>query len=319
MVVLMNSTSGRLLACCALALASLAAGLSGCAVEKVYLQDISADSPVVLPPVHANVDPVAGTFTFSPRITYNNREGMTGRVSGHSPVSARGVYEVDSTVSASGTTYREKPGVNNSTFRGKNLAWNTPKYQVGLDVEYVVTDKFAFTGFLEFSRNAETDFVAMGGGLALLFGQGTIGGRLEGGIILRDVASSLQYVVASTGDFTTVTDVYFRPEIRKDRNMDFYASLTLNSRSLTSPVNGLLTLGVSGGSLVSFDAHSPTGGGAGQVAAGATILSVSPGLFVDPWNGTRVIACVRVVLPLGIDDAGPSSFIMPMAKVEFSF
>jgi hypothetical protein len=305
--------------CSALALASLAAGLAGCAVEKVYLQDISADSPVVLPPVRVAVDPVAGTFTFSPRITYNNREGITGRVNGHSPVSARGVYEVDSTVSASGTTYREKPGVNTSAFRGKNLAWKTPKVQAGLDMEYVVTDKFALTGFLEFSRNTETDFVAMGAGVALLFGQGTIGGRLEGGIILRDVASSLQYVVASTGDFSSVTDVYFRPEIRRDRNLDFYGSLTLNSRSLTSPVNGLLSLGLSGVTLVSFDAHSPTGGSADQVAARATVLSVSPGLFVDPWKGTRVLACVRVVLPLGIDDTEPSSFIMPMAKVEFSF
>lgn len=302
-----------------LAFASLSLVTGGCAVERVYLQDLRSESPLVLPPVHVAADSIADTFRFSPRVTFNTRSGISGRIDGHSLVGPRGVYEVDSAASPSGMTYHEKSSVNTYQFRGKNLVWDTPKFQVGLDMEYAVSKNFALTGFVEYARNTETDFLSMGAGMALLFGQGAIGGRLEGGLLFRDVGYNVRYVITSKSDFSSVTDVYFRSEIRKDRFVNLYGSLTLNTRSSTSLVNALLSVGLSGGSLVSFSVNSPSGGSAGNVEGGATILSVSPGIFVNLGGGTRFLTCVRFVTPLGVDDADPSSFIMPMAKLEFSF
>lgn len=302
-----------------LAAAFLSFAAPGCAVEDVYLQNLRADGPVTLPPVHVTTDSMAMKLRFSPRISWNNRTGITGRIDGHSLVNSRGVYEVDSSVFPSGTVYRENPNVNTSQFRGKNLEWNTPQVQVGLDMEYAVSNGFALTGFVEYSRNTQTDFLAMGAGMAVLFGKGEIGGRLEGGVLYRDVSYDLQYVVTSRVGFSSTPDVYFRSERRKDQTVNVYGALTLNTKSPTSLVNGLLSLALSGGSLISMGVPSPTGGSAGDVQGGSTLLSVSPGIFIDIGREVRFLTCVRFVVPLGVEDAAPSSFIMPMAKFEFAF
>jgi len=291
--------------------------LTGCVTESVYLQNLSVDGPLILPPVHVTADSVANSWHVTPHFSTNSERNMNGRVDGHSRVNANGTYQVDT--NQSNGTYSEKDGVNTYTFQGENLAWSLPNYTLGLDFDYTLTDHLALSLGLSYSPGKQREYWGGSVGLGYFFYNRGMGGRIEGGIVFQSTAYTVDYVHVVEPAFSQTSDVTFLHKNGRDMNSNFYGSLTINSMRTDWLVNLFLQVSLSTQTLVNV--ASPQSNGLEELRVNhlSTFLSISPGLYLILSPSSRVMVGLRLAHGMSIEDASHDFVPMPLIQVDFSF
>lgn len=322
-----------------IALWLLAALFAGCMTTKytLYLQDVTVSGPISQAPVHITNNMKEKPFRVAPHIAINSTSSrnIVGQIEGHSMVNRDGVYQVDTIVNSNNSvSFRERPGANNSTFKGKNLQWKMPDAIVGADFDYAVSNHLAISFGADYSTVGATGLWGYSLGLGLFSEDSTSAFRVDGGIRWQALAyeAYTAVVVKSARLFSSNTDesVGFFRDKGTSTPMDFYVSLIFNTKRKQWFANIFMQLAISKQSLAKF---KPT------VAEGipvfplvvpevvvhdaranfaSTVFSITPGLYMDINSSARIVAGVHINMQTEIADSSPSTVISPLLQFEWS-
>jgi hypothetical protein len=297
---------------------ALVISMQGCTFEQ-SLQNLGVEGPPALPPIHITADSTADMIHISPHLSLYGQKATSGRVNGHTNVNSKGVYAVDTIVTALGTTYKETSGANTLPFWGRNVSWTLPSYTLGVDLEYNLTKRFSVTGSLDYTSQNAKDFLGGSFGLALRGWNGQFGTHVEAGVRFDETALTADEVVAVGNIFTTDRMVYFFRDQQRKTSVDFYAALTFATTKESWLVNGFLSLGYCSQSLRTEMVNgSGLNSSSGQIGATADFTTVAPGLSFSVGPDMRLLAGVRFVWISNWDDLTPAHLALPFVQMDIS-
>ena len=297
---------------------ALVMSMQGCTIEQ-SLQNLGVEGPPALPPIHITADSTADMIHISPHLSFYGQKTTSGRVDGHTKVNSKGVYAVDTIVTAIGATYKETSGANTLPFWGRNVSWTLPSYTLGVDLEYNLTKRFSVTGSLDYANQNAKDFLGGSLGLALRGWNGQFGTHVEAGVRFDETALTADEVVAVGNIFTSDRVVYFFRDQERKTSVDFYAALTFATTKESWLVNGFLSLGYCSQSLRTEMVNgSGLNSSSGQIGAAADFTTVAPGLSFSVGPDMRLLAGVRFVWISNWDDLTPAHLVLPFVQMDIS-
>jgi hypothetical protein len=298
--------------------------------QEIFLQDAEISGPFNQPPLHVTNNLEPNTITVSPRIGFGTSTRLDARVDGHSKVNSQGFFQVDTLQNGDSIRYfRETAGVNNQSYRGKNLHWNIPAVTVGLEFDFVVSRSFGLIGGIDYASSGDKSVWGGHAGLSLR-GEGESSAlRFEGGIHWQSLSGTISSLVITTASspFGSGTPyIMFYEDDIQSSHVNPFASLTINSKRDDWPVNIALQLGISRQTLFDFSPKNTSVPGFFYVLTTvdnrgektATIFTATSVICFDVSPMSRVVAGVRV-LKHDFEDAGNPVLLIPMMQVDFRF
>lgn len=311
-----------------------AATFTGCVVSRtVYLQDASVSGPISEPPLFVVADSRPDQFTIAARITPAGNSSMGVSTAGHSPVNARGEYQLDTVRNGYELSFRETPGANAYPFIGKNLRWDLAGTTVAVDAQYTVSNHFALVFGGSYSTKGSEGYWGGTVGGALFTEGERAAFRLDGGVQFRTLSyTALTAVVIRT------TPLFGSPAeevgLYRDRGRttftDFYGSLTINTRNPDWPVHVFLQCALSRQQVLN---HTPSQSAIvfpfllvvdtheGRAEYVRTILTATPGLSVALGDGLRLLAGGRYMTSVA-GETGEDVLLSrwsPFLQMQFAF
>ena len=271
-------------------------------VTKIYLQEVEVYGPINSSPVHITDSTKTG-ITISPRIAFNTKNTMTGKIDQHTLVNSKGVFQVDTVFNSDGSFYfQETPGANKYQFDGKNFTWYTSDVTASLDIDFKISKAFAlFVG----GNYVVIKQKSIWGGLVGIGFMGTgkdAAFRFDAGLSIQKIPYNAYTIVSvtntgSSGTSTYVADYY---DISSKTHYNPFIAITVNSFNRDWLFNIFLNAGYRSQSLVNFTPedqvyHNPfyygdvyiTEDNRGEATAG--IIDITPGLYFDFGDAGRVL------------------------------
>jgi hypothetical protein len=307
----------------------------GCApsttVTKIYLQEVEVYGPMNSSPVHLT-DSSESSVTISPRMAFNTKNTLTGKIDQHTQVNSQGVFQVDTVFNTDGTFYfQETPGANNFAFEGKNFIWYTPNVTASLDFDFKLSKSFAiFAG----GNYAIVNQKSIWGGL---FGIGLMGSgkdaafRFDVGLNIQDMHYDAYTIVSVTktsslgGTSNYVADYH---DISSKTQFNPFAAITINSFNKDWLFNIFLNAGYRSQSLVKFTPedevyHNPyyygdvyiTEDNTGEATAG--IIDIAPGIYFNFGDTGRILLGAKFNWIVQIEDLDYPFQVISMLQFDF--
>jgi hypothetical protein len=307
----------------------------GCApsttVTKIYLQEVEVYGPINSSPVHITDSSKTG-ITISPRISFNTKNTLNGKIDQHTLVNSQGVFQVDTVFNSDGTFYfQETPGANKYPFEGKNFIWYTPDVTASIDFDFKLSKSFAlFVG----GNYAIVKQKSIWGGL---FGIGLMGSgkdaafRFDVGINIQDMPYDAYTIVSVTKTGSTGTSNYVADyhDISSKTQFNPFAAVTINSYNRDWLFNIFLNSGYRTQSLVNFTPedqvyHNPyyygdeyiTEDNRGEATAG--IIDITPGFYFNFGDTGRILLGAKFNWIVQIEDLDYPFQVIPMLQFDFN-
>jgi len=283
-------------------------GLVGCATveETLFLRQAEVYGPVNPAPIHVTDSIVTPSVTISPTFSYCTQNTFTGNIKESSPF-----YGLDTSF---------VPSVN-------SLTWDISTFNAGVNFDLALLKGFAIT--LGVNYSGQNNYYLWGGhvGIGFFTYSNGIGFRTDLGLQIQSMsydAYTVSKVVVDELFGGSETYISFYHDIGESTNYDPYITLTFNTAYKNWPVNIFVNGGYVVQTLFSFDPQTsyyyyPTyrqTDKRGSSTAG--FVALTPGLYFNITEVTRVLAGCSFYIETQISDANPSLFIIPMMQVDFS-
>jgi hypothetical protein len=301
---------------------------TGCTsvTETIYLQDIKVAGPVNHPPLHITSGQKAGDVTISPRLSVNSANSIAGQIDGHTPVNARGIYQVDTIFNNDNTYFYVPSSANQYEDEGENLRWDMPDVSFGMDIDFALSEKIALSGGLNYAVYNQRDLYGGSVGLGFLSEKELYGFRLDAGISWQQMSYNAATVVVTEIRNGSSEKIYvnFYRDRDKSSSITFFGSVTYNTKLTDFPVNFFVNAGYFGQSLFDFEPERADGEynffnttvvdarGEGTAA----FLTITPGLYQDIADFGRIIFGVRMLKETQLESPDNSFFIVPVIQVD---
>ncbi len=290
--------------------------LTSCATVQnvVYLQEVEVNTPLSPPPIRITKDMSAGSVTLSPRILLSNYSEISGNAGTRKFVSSQ-----------QDSVFRSK---------NKNLFWKMPKMSFGFDLDIAVTDHVAFSGGINYSINNQRRL--WGGSFAIGFYQekNSNAVRFDAGLRLQEFYYEAKSIVEQTidpiwGDPTTSVGYFFDQD--RDFSYDLFLLLSYNSTMKEFPLNFFMNLGYFSQTILDFSPTwgsdilystfflTPTHTEDARGEATISLLTATPGIFIDVTEWTRIIVGARFMYNIDFDSASRDLFILPVMQIDMHF
>ena len=309
--------------------------LNSCApsttVTKIYLQEVEVYAPINNSPVHITDSSETGV-TISPRISFNTKNTLKGKIDQHTLVNSQGVFQVDTIYNSDGTFYfQETPGANKYPFEGKNLTWYIPDVTASLDFDFKISKTFAvFAG----GNYSVVEQKSVWGGLfgIGLMGRGTDAAfRFDVGLSIQEIPYNAYTIVSVTTTGTSGTSNYVADyyDISSKTQFNPFAAITINSFNKDWLFNIFLNAAYRSQSLINFTPedqvyHNPfyygdvyiTEDNRGEATAG--IIDITPGLYFDFGDTGRMILGAKLNWIVQIEDLDSPFQVIPVLQFDFT-
>jgi len=274
--------------------------------ETLYLREAEVTGPINPAPVYITDSTVTPSITISPTFSYSTQNTFTGDIREFTTL-----YGLD-------TTFIQSEN---------SLTWDVSTLNAGVNFDLALLKGFAIT--LGVNYSGQNNFDAWGGhvGIGFFTYSNGIGFRTDLGLQIQsmsyDVHTVSQVVVTSFGGGRDEY-VSFYHDIGESTNYDPYITLTFNTAYKNWPVNIFINGGYVVQTLFSFD---PTTSyyfypyyrqtdKRGSSTAG--FIALTPGIYFNISETTRVLAGCSFYFETQINDANPTYFSMPMIQVDFT-
>jgi hypothetical protein len=277
---------------------------SGCTVkDTIYLQDVSVSGPVSQPAVHINDGAKAGDVCVSTRGSVGNERTVDGHVDG-------------------------SDGANRYATRYMNLSWNLPRSYFGADFDFTLSRGVALAIGIDYSTIHDKSFLGGNTGLGFLFHGEVVSGRFDVGIQLQnldyDSRTVVEHEVTALFSSSTSTDTIYFHDIGNSTLLDYYFSLTINSNRHDWPVNFLAQISLSKQSLTDYRPSTQIINGPfithiivdTRAQSSATFLMMTPGIYINLGNSTRMLAGLRIAKEVELTAGTPDIILMPLLQFD---
>jgi hypothetical protein len=296
-------SSQRFLSVVALSISACVPLLSGCVVsQQFYLEDAHVSGPMNQPPVYVTRDMKDGQIRVAPHLSYNTDRLLSGKV----------------------------PESGDMSSSMKEITWALPEFTFGVGADFVTGQHTAIAAGWNFGvangQGSWNGYLGIG-----LFSEGPeVGIRFDAGVQLRALQHDARVMVVTTsgGIFgSSSVDTGYYHDRGTDRALDFYGALTLNTKFDSWPFNVFLNAALTRQSLLDyspstwseFHPYTYVGSMDINVSSRATFLILSPGVYVELGQNSRLLVGARCAIVLDIQDLKPGTSFSPFAQVEFGF
>jgi len=280
---------------------------SGCVTveETLFLREAEVTGSIIPAPIHLTDSSETPSITFSPRLSYNTKNSLTGDI-------------------AKSSLYNEADTVFIPS--EESLTWRIATFNAGLDMDIAVSRTFAIS--LGVNYSTQNNFSTFGGNAGIgLFGYS------EGSAFRFDLGFqiySTRYdaytvVVIKETSFWGGNDTYtsFFHDIGKSTNFDPYFNFTYNTAFKSWPLNLFINAGYSIQTLFNFEpktsyyafGHYTKTDERGSSTAG--FFNVTPGIYFMFGESSKILLGTRFYIETQINDAEPTLFIFPMMQFDF--
>ena len=283
----------------------------GCATvdETLYLREAEVSGPLTPAPIHITDSTDIPSITISPTFSYNTKNTFTGNI----------------------TEFTSLYGLDTAFIPSDNsLLWNVATVNAGVNFDIKILKGFALT--LGVNYSGQTNFDAWGGNFGIGFFSVSKGVafRMDAGLQIH----SMQYD-AYTVSKVVITDIWgdrdeyisFYHDTGESTHFDPYVTLTFNTAFKNWPVNMFINGGYVVQTLFSFTPENSyyiypiftyhKSDQRGSRTAG--FIALTPGIYFNVTEITRVAAGCGFYFETQINDANPNLFILPMMQVDFTF
>jgi len=329
--------------CRDLLLAVLAAvGCIGCAETRevtIYMQNLEVQGPITHPPIHITKDTDAPGIHIIPRISFATQRTIEAGIEGHTMVSPKGVFYVDTVVRADNGVYFQDPGtVNTYPFRGKNLRWRIPSTSIGVDIDVGLSRATSLAlgaTYSSIERNGVWTYRA-GLGFANSAPGRTLGFRFDAGWIWQEHIYDATTVITERPLSSSTSTVMFFQDREKTTDGNFYAALTFNTISPDRPWDFFFQAGLTKQNISELKPRAPQPQTwivppfflfvdqslivrdlRGEFAA--TLVHFSPGMSFDVSESASIVFGVRFTLATGIENPSPGTIVSPILQFDWAF
>jgi hypothetical protein len=313
-------------------------GPSSTTVTTLHLQDAVATGPINQPPIHLTESRETPAFTISPWFSYNSQKENNAYISGHTPVNANGIFQVDTVFHSNGTvSYHQAVDANIYEYEGKNLAWDIAPFSGGLNLDARLSKAFAI--FLGFSYASTNNLETWGSssGISFIVEKENLAFRFDAGLHVQAIAYDAHTVaiVQTYSSSGTYEYVLFYHDVGKESYWNPFLSLTFNTASKNQLINYFINAGYSFQTLIDFEPQdfdnqyyywwTPFDDYHREVvedlrgSSTAGYLNFTPGVYFRLGESSRISAGVRFFIETQLEDATTTTFILPMLQADFMF
>jgi len=305
-------------------------------VQTLYLQEAEVTGPINQSPIHLTDNSEAPSVTISPRFSFNTQNELRGSLTGHSPVNADGIFQVDTSFFDDGTVkYTETPGANVHQFDGENLTWSQSTFTADIDFDFALSKSFALFAGVNYSSQKSGGIWGGSAGLGVFGGGDNVAFRIDAGVHIQ----SIKYDAATIADVKTEiifggSDEYvvFYHDIDNSTHFDPFFNLTINSYNKEWLLNFFINAGYSFQTLFDFGPSTPdkryynfllifpaqtviTQDYRGESTVG--FFNFTPGIYFNFGDNSRILLGARFYFETQHESSNPKTFILPMLQADF--
>jgi hypothetical protein len=283
------------------------AGLTGCTTTS--LQNIAVEGPLFQPPVHITQDSMS-SIRLHPWITMVTQESRTGRVPGHTLVTDKGVYQIDTNKNTTPYTYTEPNGVNKFAFHGTNYSWQLPSAQYGLDLDiHSIAQGYGLCfGGCFAPLHDESYWQAYAMFSAITCGK-VIAARVDFGVEWQNLTYTADFVHNSNNDIT-----FFKIHNQETR-VNPFVSFTLNGTTKTSAIHPFLQGSIVKQTLFSITDAPSESSFLNECSEKHMLYSLSPGLSMQLAKDALIIIGIRFIWD-GSMDSETTTIFQPLLQFD---
>ncbi len=300
---------------------------AGCTTtQQVFLQDVTVKGPMFQPPVNIARGDSAGTFRIMPRLAVYSERSLSGSIDGHSPVGTNGKFNVDTVRNSDGTWTLSDAGGNSYPYTGNNFGWNMPSFEFAVDCQYFMSNKAAFTFGASYAATGDQSQFGASAGLGISSIGRDAAFRIDAGAHLQSMSYEATTLVKTTTTLfgSTSQEIGIFRDRDSETHLDFYGSLTINSKVEDWPADVFLSVAIARQKLTGFNPHTTVLEGPfvlysfsdARADASATVFSLSPGVSVNLGDSQRIQVGVRYLSWTDIHNGSPSQFFSPFIQFD---
>lgn len=283
---------------------------TGCATveETLYLRQAEVKGPLSNVPIHLTDSSDTPSVTISPKFSFNTKKLFSGEIDNYT-----GSLPMDSAFIPT----------------EHSLTWDVASVYAGVDFDIAFTKSLSLTFGVNYST--QNDFSTWGGnaGLGFFTFKNGIGFRFDAGVQIN----SMKYDAYTVRH--TVIDYYwgdreefytFYHDVGTSTHFDPYFSLTFNTAYKNWPINIFFNGGYVVQTLFAFEPKTSyyafpyyqqtKTDNRGSSTTG--FINLTPGIFFNITEQSRVLAGCRFYIETQIDGANPKYFILPMMQFDFT-
>ena len=281
----------------------------GCATvtETLYLREAEVAGPLTPAPIHITDTTDIPSITISPTFSYNTKKTFTGDIGEYTTL-----FSYDSSFTPS----------------DNSLEWYVASVNAGVNFDLKILRGFALTFGVNYS--GQDNFDAWGGnfGIGFFSYNRGIAFRMDAGLQIHSMkydAYTVSKVVIDNLFGSDETYISYYHDIGESTHFDPYVTLTFNTAFKNWPVNMFINGGYVVQTLFSFIPETyyysyplyQKTDKRGSKTAG--FIALTPGIYFNVTEVTRVAAGCSFYFETQINDANPNLFILPMMQVDFTF
>ena len=208
--------------------------LFSCVETKVFVQQVDIQGPMVQPMTKVTENKNADAVETSFRVLFNSKKKIDINTNGHTYVNENGVYEIEEVPNE--IYYLEYIGDNLHQFKGNNTNWNVPEFQLGLNLDIPVTNKFAFTTGFDYSNINSSSYWNGNFGIAFINEYKNSALRFDGILNITYLRTSVDFVETIKHSWDDFKYVYFHNKVVSGTNTDFKFMATFNTKNSKFPL-----------------------------------------------------------------------------------
>lgn len=270
---------------------------SGCVSVKYYLQEAQIEGPIYKTPVRTARAKDDYGLKVNSYLFVNRKKEIKANIGSHTKVNKHGIYEVEFVEEEDSSYFVEFKEVNKYTYKGNNLFWNFPSWNAGVGFDYPISNNFALTFGLNYSRLDGQDFFGTEFGFGYFYANEKWGLRTDFNFKYIDILHNVEYLkqVESSDDYYKI---YFYSHNGKQRNLNQSISFTINTNKSDWKINYFFSVEPIRLILFKFKIEEKKYNSRKVVSKYfykiAEFIFFTSGIYADFGKSTRLLAGVRI-------------------------
>lgn len=209
----------------------------GCTPTVSNFQEAEVFGPHINNTVKITQEKERGDLDLNLNFSINNVSKISSSIDGHTKVNSNNTYQLEPV--AGEDYFLERANVNIYDFEGENLTWDLPKFHGLLNIDLALSNHFAVTGGVSYSKYNSENFWGNNFGLAFFDYSNDWSYRFDGNVCFQEMRFNSYYVTAEDKNLSgnETRRVYLKKDTKKEQYGDFSFMFSINSNKESWPVN----------------------------------------------------------------------------------
>ena len=194
-----------------------------------YTQGINVASPTNNTTLKITENTINDKINLRSQFSINMINTLKGNNGNHSKVNKKNVFETELFNDINESYYIENKDVNIYNYRGDNIIWTIPEYNILLDVDFKVLKHTSLAFGLSYSRINNKKFIGKNFGIGVFNSGEKWGVRTDFNLLYKRTKFNVKYVEIGDLYNKDYNRVYFYENSKFRYNFDYSLALTINT------------------------------------------------------------------------------------------